>query len=72
MLLPYEKPMVTEEASFEARSGACLNLPQSCYQSVDSNMICGGVNCSFAQGFPAHTSCTKGCPAHYGQNKPKK
>lgn len=49
----YEKPKVTEEATFEARSGACLLLPQSIYQSVDTGKNCGGTNCSFGQGFPS-------------------
>ncbi len=49
----YEKPKVSDEAEFVARSGACLLLPQSVYQSVDAGKTCGGTNCSYAHGFPA-------------------
>ncbi|RJQ51010.1 MAG: hypothetical protein C4521_13025 [Actinobacteria bacterium] len=49
----YERPRVTDEATFVSRSGACLLLPQSVYQSVDTGKTCGGSNCSYSQGFPA-------------------
>lgn len=51
----YQKPEVTDEATFEARSGACLSLPQSVYLSVDTGFTCGGTNCSYGQGFPAQS-----------------
>ena len=52
----YVKPKVTDEATFETRSGACLLLPQSVYQSVDVGVNCGGTNCSYGQGFPAQNT----------------
>lgn len=55
----YSKPRVSDEATFVARSGACLSLPQGIYLSANPNKTCGSTNCSYAQGFPSHNHTGK-------------
>jgi hypothetical protein len=45
----YEKPEVTDEATFEARSGAYDMLPQNTYNSIDPGGKCGKL-CGYGNG----------------------